>query len=224
MQLFTFATPHLKGIEMSQTLINAMADLEESALVKEVKHLQEQGVPALEIIQKLQEGMNIVGKRYEEKEYYLSELIMSAEIFKEAAAAIGGDLSAGEAPSHATFVMGTIYGDIHDIGKNIVTTVMSCNGFKVIDLGVDVPTADYIKAIQEHKPQVVGISCLLTTAFDGMKECIASIEAAGLRKDLKILIGGGPCDQTTADYVGADAYCKTAQDAVEFSKKLMGIQ
>nr|WP_320131647.1 cobalamin-dependent protein [uncultured Holophaga sp.] len=208
---------------MSQTLVNAMADLEESVLVREVKALQSQGVPALEIIQKLQEGMNIVGKRYEEKEYYLSELIMSAEIFKEAAALIGGDLDAGDAPSHGTMVMGTIYGDIHDIGKNIVTTVMSCNGFKVIDLGVDVPTADYLRAIREHKPQVVGISCLLTTAFDGMKECIGAIEAAGLREGLRILIGGGPCDQTTADYVGADAYCRTAQEAVEFSKKLLGL-
>ncbi|WP_005031161.1 cobalamin B12-binding domain-containing protein [Holophaga foetida] len=209
---------------MSQTLINAMADLDESVLVAEVNALKSQGAPALEIIQKLQEGMNIVGKRYEEKEYYLSELIMSAEIFKEAAALIGGDLAAGDAPSHGTFVMGTIYGDIHDIGKNIVTTVMSCNGFRVIDLGVDVSTAAYIEAIREHKPQVVGISCLLTTAFDGMKECISSIEAAGLRDGLKILIGGGPCDQTTADYVGADAYCKTAQDSVEYSKKLMGVK
>nr|WP_320133408.1 cobalamin-dependent protein [uncultured Holophaga sp.] len=208
---------------MSQTLIHAMADLEESVLMKEVKSLQAQGVPALEIIQKLQEGMNIVGRRYEEKEYYLSELIMSAEIFREAAALIGGDLDAEEAPTHGTMVMGTIYGDIHDIGKNIVTTVMSCNGFKVIDLGVDVPTERYLAAIREHKPQIVGISCLLTTAFDGMKECIASIEAAGLRKDLKILIGGGPCDQTTADYVGADAYCKTAQDSVEYAKKLLGL-
>jgi len=208
---------------MSQTLINAMADLEESVLVSEVNALKAQGVAPLEIIQNLQEGMNIVGKRYEEKEYYLSELIMSAEIFKEAAALIGGDLSGANAASHGTFVMGTIYGDIHDIGKNIVTTVMGCNGFNVIDLGVDVPTAEYIKAIQEHKPQVVGISCLLTTAFDGMKECIESIKAAGLRDQVKILIGGGPCDQTTADYVGADAYCKTAQDCVEYSKKLMGL-
>ena len=209
---------------MSQTLINAMADLDESVLVSEVNALKTQGVAPLEIIQNLQEGMNIVGKRYEEKEYYLSELIMSAEIFKEAAALIGGDLSGANAASHGTFVMGTIYGDIHDIGKNIVTTVMGCNGFNVVDLGVDVPTADYIKAIQEHKPQVVGISCLLTTAFDGMKECIESIKAAGLRDQVKILIGGGPCDQTTADYVGADAYCKTAQDCVEYAKKLMDIK
>nr|WP_320131305.1 cobalamin-dependent protein [uncultured Holophaga sp.] len=207
---------------MSETVINAMADLEEALLLKEVKSLREQGIPALAIIQKLQEGMNIVGKRYEEKEYYLSELIMSAEIFKEVTEQLGADLNAGDAPSHGTFVMGTIYGDIHDIGKNIVTTVMSCNGFKVVDLGVDVPTERYLQAIREYRPQLVGISCLLTTAFDGMKECISSIEAADLRSGLKILIGGGPCDQTTADYVGADAYCKTAQDAVDYAKRLVG--
>lgn len=208
---------------MSQTLINAMADLDESVVLKEVNALKDQGVPALEIIQMLQAGMNIVGKRFETKEYYLSELIMSAEVFKEASTILGEDLDAGGGNTQGTFVLGTIYGDIHDIGKNIVKTVMSCNGIKVVDLGVDVPTAKFIEAIKEHKPQVVGISCLLTTAFDGMKECISAIEAHGLRKDLKILIGGGPCDQTTADYVGADAYCKSAQDSVEYTKHLMGI-
>ena len=208
---------------MSQTLINAMADLDEAVVLKEVKALKDQGVPPLEIIHMLQAGMNIVGKRFETKEYYLSELIMSAEVFKEASTILGDDLDAGSGNNQGTFVLGTIYGDIHDIGKNIVMTVLSCNGFKVVDLGVDVPTAKFIEAIKEHKPQVVGISCLLTTAFDGMKECIAAIEAHGLRKDLKILIGGGPCDQTTADYVGADAYCKSAQDSVEYTKHLMGI-
>jgi dimethylamine corrinoid protein len=208
---------------MSQTLINAMADLDESVVLNEVKAMKSQGVPSLEIIQTLQAGMNIVGKRFEAKEYYLSELIMSAEVFKEASNLLGGDLGGSGGNTHGTFVLGTIYGDIHDIGKNIVMTVMSCNGFKVVDLGVDVPTTKYIEAIKEHKPQVVGISCLLTTAFDGMKECISAIEASGLRKDLKILIGGGPCDQTTAEYVGADACCKSAQDAVEYSKHLLGI-
>ena len=208
---------------MSQTLINAMADLDESVVLKEVKALKNEGTPALEIIQMLQAGMNIVGKRFETKEYYLSELIMSAEVFKEASSILGDDLDAGSGNTQGTFVLGTIYGDIHDIGKNIVITVMSCNGFKVVDLGVDVPIAKFIEAIKEHRPQVVGISCLLTTAFDGMKECISAIEANGLRKDLKILIGGGPCDQTTADYVGADACCKSAQDAVEYTKCLLGI-
>jgi len=209
---------------MSAALVNAMADLEETVLIAEVKAQKAQGTSPLDIIHQLQEGMTLVGKRYEAKEYYLSELIMSAEIFKEVVDLIGGDITGGSDSNHGTFLMGTIYGDIHDIGKNIVTTVMSCNGFRVIDLGVDVPTAKYLEAIKEYKPTLVGISCLLTTAFDGMKECIASIEAAGLRQGVKILIGGGPCDQTTANYVGADAYCKTAQDCVEYAKDLAGIK
>lgn len=128
----------------------------------------------------------------------------------------------GSAPN-SIFVIGTIYGDIHDIGKNIVTTVMACNGFKVIDLGVDVPTEKYLEAIKQYQPAAIGISCLLTTAFDNMKECIGSIEAAGLRDKVKILIGGGPVDEATCKYVKADAVCKNAQETVDLTKKYMGV-
>ncbi|MDH7567911.1 MAG: cobalamin-dependent protein, partial [Clostridiales bacterium] len=124
---------------------------------------------------------------------------------------------------YGTFVMGTIYDDIHDIGKNIVTTVMSSNGFNVVDLGVDVPTAKYVEAIKQYKPKVIGISCLLTTAFDNIKECIQTLEKEGLRKDIKVLIGGGPVDEATCKYVGADHVCKNAQETVEYSKKYMGV-
>jgi dimethylamine corrinoid protein len=113
-------------------------------------------VDPLDIIAYLQEGMGIVGKRFEDKEYFLSELIMSAEIFNEASKLIGGAAASGTS-KYGNFVMGTIYDDIHDIGKNIVTTVMRSNGFNVIDLGVDVPTAKYIEAIKEHKPKCIGI-------------------------------------------------------------------
>ncbi|MCR4435708.1 MAG: cobalamin-dependent protein [Clostridiales bacterium] len=208
---------------MSKNLINAMADLNEDVVLEEVKALKAQNVPALDIIASLQEGMSIVGKRFEEKEYFLSELIMSAEIFNEASKLIGGAADGEAASRYGTFVMGTIYDDIHDIGKNIVTTVMGSNGFNVIDLGVDVPTEKYIDAIKEYKPKVIGISCLLTTAFDNIKECIQTIEKEGLRKDLKILIGGGPVDEATCRYVGADHVCKNAQETVEYSKKYMGV-
>ncbi|MCR4436365.1 MAG: cobalamin-dependent protein [Clostridiales bacterium] len=207
---------------MSKKLIEAMADLDEDLVLSEVKALISQNVLALDIIAYLQEGMGIVGKRFEEKEYFLSELIMSAEIFNEASQLLGGVGGAGATSKYGTFVMGTIYDDIHDIGKNIVTTVMSSNGFNVVDLGVDVCTEKYIDAIKEYKPKVIGISCLLTTAFDNIKECIQSIEKAGLRKDLKILIGGGPVDEATCKYVGADHVCKNAQETVEYSKKYMG--
>ncbi|MCR4435463.1 MAG: cobalamin-dependent protein [Clostridiales bacterium] len=211
---------------MSKKLVEAMADLDEDLVLEEVKALVGQKVPAMDIIASLQEGMGIVGKRFEEKEYFLSELIMSAEIFNEASKLLGdGTGGAGNAGTskYGTFVMGTIYDDIHDIGKNIVTTVMSSNGFNVVDLGVDVPTAKYVEAIKQYKPKVIGISCLLTTAFDNIKECIQTLEKEGLRKDIKILIGGGPVDEATCKYVGADHVCKNAQETVEYSKKYMGI-
>jgi dimethylamine corrinoid protein len=208
---------------MNKKLVEAMADLNEDLVMREVKSLKDQNVDTLEIIACLQEGMSIVGKRFEEKEYFLSELIMSAEIFNEASKIIGGDAGSAGTSKYGTFVMGTIYDDIHDIGKNIVTTVMSSNGFNVIDLGVDVPTEKYIEAIKEYKPKCIGISCLLTTCFDNVKECIKAIEDAGLRNDVKILIGGGPVDEATGKYVKADHVCKNAQQTVEYCKKYMGV-
>ncbi|OBR93644.1 methionine synthase [Clostridium ragsdalei P11] len=207
---------------MSKKLVNAMADLDEDVVLAEVKAQKENGTPVLDIIADLQEGMGIVGDRFEKKEYFLSELIMSAEVFNEASEIIGG-LGESSGSSKGIFVMGTIYDDIHDIGKNIVTTVMKSNGFDVKDLGVDVPTSKYIEAIKQYKPKVIGISCLLTTCFDNVKQCIKEIEDAGLRKDLKILVGGGPVDENAGKYMGADLVCKDAQQTVDFCKKAMGV-
>ena len=207
---------------MSKKLIDAMAELDEDVVLEEVKALISQNTPTLDIIAYLQEGMGIVGKRYAEKEYFLSELIMSAEVFREASELLGDTSNLG-ASKYGDFVLGTIYDDIHDIGKNIVSTVMSSNGFNVIDLGVDVPTEKFIAAIKEKNPKVIGISCLLTTCFDNVKACIKAIEDAGLRKNLKILIGGGPVDASTCKYVNADAVCKNAQDTVDYCKNIMEV-
>ncbi|OAA82899.1 cobalamin B12-binding domain-containing protein [Clostridium ljungdahlii] len=208
---------------MNEKLVNAMADLDEDVVLSEVKAQKENGTPILDIIADLQEGMGIVGNRFEKKEYFLSELIMSAEVFNEASEIIGG-LGESSGSSKGIFVMGTIYDDIHDIGKNIVTTVMKSNGFDVKDLGVDVPTSKYIETIKQYKPKVIGISCLLTTCFDNVKQCIKEIEDAGLRKDLKILVGGGPVDEAAGKYMGADLVCKDAQQTVDFCKKIMGVK
>jgi dimethylamine corrinoid protein len=209
---------------MSKKLIDALVNLDEDTVLKEVKELKAKNVDVLDIIAYLQEGMSGVGKKFESKEYFLSELIMSAEIFKSASEILGKDAKVGDSGKNGIFVLGTIYEDIHDIGKNIVASIMGANGFKVIDLGVDVPTAKFIEAIKQHKPQIVGMSCLLTTAFDNIKEAIATIEKAGLRKNVKILIGGGPVDANTCKYVNADAFCKSAQEAVDVSKKYLGIK
>ncbi|MBV7274338.1 cobalamin-dependent protein [Clostridium sp. PL3] len=207
---------------MSKRLIEAMADLDEDVVLEEVKTLKDQGVDSLKIIESLQEGMGIVGKRFEEKEYFLSELIMSAEVFNEASELLGGMENARES-KNGVFVLGTIYDDIHDIGKNIVTTVMRSNGFEVIDLGVDVPTVKFIEAIKQYKPKVVGISCLLTTCFDNVKECVQAIEEAGLRNDTKILVGGGPVDDAAGKYMRADIVAKNAQNTVDYCKQFVGV-
>ena len=195
---------------MSADLIKQFGELDEDAVLAGVQSLKEQGVTALQIIQYLQEGMQLIGRRFEAKEYFLSELIMSSEIFNAAIDSLG-DISGTDASYIGTFVLGTIYGDIHDIGKNIVATVLKCNGFNVIDLGVDVPIEKFIEAIKEYKPSIVGFSCLLTTAFDNIKTAIAALEEAGLRNGVKILIGGGPVDQSVCDYVKADAVCRSGR-------------
>ena len=108
------------------------------------------------------------------------------------------------------------------IGKNIVTTVLSCHGFDVMDLGVDVASGQFVKAIEENAIRIVGLSCLLTTAFDSMKQTIDEIQSAGLRENLSIMIGGAPVTQTVCDHVGADAFCTNANEAVEKAKRLIG--
>lgn len=207
------------GYFMSKMLIEAMAELNEDLVLEEVTALINSNVPALDIIGDLQKGIEIVGKRFEEKLYFMSELIISGEIFKEASEILGETIPSGTS-MYGTFVIGTIYGDIHDVGKNIVSTVMSSNDFEVIDLGVDVPTEKFIEAIRHYRPKVIAISCLLTNCFDNVKECIKAIEEAGLRKDTKILIGGGPLDEDACKYVNADTVCKTAQKTVEYCKKI----
>ena len=167
--------------------------------------------------------MSVVGERFECGDYFLSELIYAADIFKKAGAPLQEGLKSAVQTSHGTLVLGTVKNDIHDFGKDIVATVMSSNGFKVVDLGVNVEHQAFVDAIKEHKPELVGMSCLLTTVFDDMKDAIEAIKAAGLRDQVKILIGGGPVDQACADYVGADYYCKSAQDGVIAAKKILGV-
>ena len=207
----------------SSPLAQAIGDLEEDKAVSLVADKLAQGEPALGILEELQAGMSLVGERFEAGEYFLSELIYSADIFKKAGAPLQDELKNAVQKSYGTLVLGTVKNDIHDFGKDIVATVMSSNGIKVVDLGVNVEHQAFIDAIKEHKPELVGMSCLLTTVFDDMKEAIATIAAAGLRDQVKILIGGGPVDAACADYVGADYYCKTAQDGVSAAKKILGV-
>jgi dimethylamine corrinoid protein len=210
-------------MQKTSALSQAVGDLDEAAAVSLVKDALAGGATPLGVLEELQAGMGVVGERFENGEYFLSELIYAADIFKKAGAPLEEGLKSAESKTHGTLVLGTVKNDIHDFGKDIVATVLSSNGIKVIDLGVNVEHQAFVDAIKEHKPALVGMSCLLTTAFADMKEAIASIKAAGLRDQVTILIGGGPVDEATKDYVGADYYCKTAQDGVAVAKKVLGV-
>ncbi|MGI5926745.1 MAG: cobalamin-binding protein [Syntrophomonadaceae bacterium] len=209
---------------MCSSLSALMGDLMETQVFDEVKRQLNEGITPEKVFAELQKGMEIVGERFQDKEYYLSELIMAADIFNNAAALLQEKLRSTEKDKIATMVLGTVAGDIHDIGKNIVSLIFSSNGFEVIDLGVDVPIQRFVEAVKEHKPQLVGLSCLLTTSFDNMKATIEALKDAGLRNEVKILVGGGPLDQSTCDYVGADALCKDAPAGVDMAKKLLGVE
>lgn len=207
---------------MGANLSEMLADLQEDQVIETVKERLAKGEPAIGIIDELQHGMELVGKRYQAQEYYLSELIMSADIFKNATGLLG-DAFKASGEKFGKIVLGTVFEDIHDIGKDIVAIVLSCNGIDVIDLGVNVPIERFVEAVRQHKPDFVGLSCLLTTAYDNMKATVEALDAAGLHDGRKILIGGGPVDETTRAYVKADAFCKNAQEAADMAKKILGV-
>ena len=205
-------------------LAQAVGDLDEQTAISSVEEKLAAGEPALAILEELQAGMNVVGERFEAGEYFLSELIYAADIFKKAGAPLQEELKSSAQKKLGTLVLGTVKNDIHDFGKDIVATVMSSNGIEVVDLGVNVEHQRFIQAIKDSGATLVGMSCLLTTVFDDMRDAIGAIKDAGLRDQVTILIGGGPVDEATRDYVGADIYCKTAQDGVIAARKALGVE
>jgi methylmalonyl-CoA mutase cobalamin-binding domain/chain len=199
---------------LTETLTGALVDMREDDVLAAVRAANDAGVAPAEVIAALQAGMKSIGDKYEAGEYFLSELIMSAEIFKRALEELGLDRSAADTGTRGTVVLGTVHTDIHDIGKNIVVSVLSANGFKVVDLGVDVPAQQFVEAVRESGARVVGLSCLLTTAFPAMQETIAALAEAGLRDTVTVMIGGGPVSADLAQQLGADGAGMSAQEAV----------
>ncbi len=204
-------------------LAQALGDLQESEVIAGVEAELSAGKDPMAILAEVQAGMEIVGKRFEDGEYYLSELLYAADIFKKVNAPLAERLQGRKSETLATMVLGTVKNDIHEFGKDIVATILTSNGVEVIDLGIDVDYDKFVAAIREHRPQFVGLSCMLTTVFSDMKATVEAIEQAGLRDSVQIYIGGGPVDESLAKHVGADLYCRTAQDAVVGMKKYLGV-
>ena len=197
-----------------------LGDLEEKKVLELIDDSINRGTDPIEILEALQKGMEIVGKRYEESEYFLSDLIFSAEIFENAGEKILPLIKKDQGNIIGKILLGTVKGDIHEIGKNIVGTLLKCAGFEVIDIGVDQPTKNFIDAAKKHKPDLIGLSGLLTIAFDSMKETIAELRKLG---NFKIMIGGGIIDQNWCNQVGADDYTTDAMDGVMKIKKLLDV-
>lgn len=204
-------------------LVAWLADMEEAdALGLAKRMLLEDGKDPIRVLELCRASMDIVGKRFEEGEYFLPELVLAGEML-ETIGAIAKPLIKS-APGESTkffgkVLIGTVHGDLHDIGKNIVSFMLDINGFEVKDIGIDVPSEAFIEAINEFQPDVVGLSGFLTLAFDSMKETIEAFEAAGMRDHFKVMIGGGQIDETVRAYTGADAFGVNAVEAVNLCKQ-----
>jgi methylmalonyl-CoA mutase cobalamin-binding domain/chain len=204
-------------------LASAIADLKEDEVKKFIQDKIASGVNPLSIIDECRQGMEIVGERYKNKEYFLGELIMSGEIFKDAMAAIEPKLKAGQSGKPlAKMVIGTAKGDIHNIGKDIVATLLKAAGFEIYDVGIDAAPEVFVNKIKETGAPILGISGLLTPSFESMKLTVQALETAGLRDKVKVIIGGGIVTEVVRKYVGADAFTDDAPEGVELCKKLVG--
>jgi methanogenic corrinoid protein MtbC1 len=208
---------------MAKDLVNKLADLKEQEAIKIVKDRLSAGEDPLKIMEDARKGMEIVGKRFSESEYFIPDLVYSGEILKAVTELVKPKLAkAAESKKLGKIVFGTVAGDIHDIGKDIVVFMLDVNGFEVHDLGVDVPTQKFVDKIKETGAPIVGLSGFLALAFDSMKETVEAIKAAGLRDKVKVMIGGGQMSDEIKNYTGADAYGKDAMAGVSLAKKWAG--
>ena len=166
-------------------------------------------------------GMTIVGIDFRDGILFVPEVLMSANAMKAGMALLKPLLSESDEPAAGKMVIGTVKGDIHDIGKNLVCMMMEGAGFEVIDLGINTPVEKYLEALEEHKPEILGMSALLTTTMPYMKVVIDTMKEKGIRDDYIILVGGAPLNQEFGEAVGADAYCRDAAVAADTAKQLV---
>jgi methylmalonyl-CoA mutase cobalamin-binding domain/chain len=207
---------------MSSEIVQMLADLDEEGVLTQVKQDLEAGADPLAIFEACRQGMVEIGKKYEDKQYFVADLMMAGEIFKQASALLSPSMQGKTAETKAEVVVGTVQGDIHDIGKDLVVALLRADGFEVHDLGVDVPPDQFAAKIKETGAKVIGLSGLITTAYDGMRDTVAALEAAGIRDQVTVVIGGGLVNDEVQKYAGADAWGKDANQAVTLFNKYLG--
>jgi corrinoid protein of di/trimethylamine methyltransferase len=211
--------------ELYKKLAQAVIDGDDEAAEVLAQRALDQGVDPLEAINKgLTPGMDVVGELYGTGEYFLPDLILGGEAMKAALAVLEPALAAAgqERQVLGTVVLGTVEGDIHEIGKSLVGSMLSANGFRVHDLGIDVEAQEFVAQAREHEADIVALSALLTTTMLHQREVIDHLSEAGLRDRLKIMVGGSPVTQAWADEIGADGFAEDAANSVNVAKRLMG--
>jgi trimethylamine corrinoid protein len=208
---------------MNNKLVPLMADVMEKETIAMVKEMIKEGSDPMEILAAARSAMEVVGKRFESGEYFIPDLFMAGEIMKAISEIVKPFLKNGDTGAKKGKVLiGTVAGDIHDIGKDIVTFMLDVSGYDVLDLGIDVPVRMFVEKTKEFQPQVVGLSGFLTLAFDSMKKTVEALEQAGLRGKVKVMIGGGQIDDEVRKYVRADAHGKDAVAAVNLCREWIG--
>ena len=208
--------------ELAEQMMDDLYDGLKDEIVEGVNILLERGwAPYRILTESLVAGMKIVGDDFRDGILFVPEVLMSAGAMKAGMGVLRPLLVETGAPKMGKMVIGTVKGDIHDIGKNLVTMMMEGAGFDVIDLSINTSAEEFLAAIDEHQPDILGMSALLTTTMPYMKVVIEALVARGIRSDLIVLVGGAPLNQEFADAVGADAYCRDAAVAVETAKELM---
>ncbi|MEJ2266052.1 MAG: corrinoid protein [Anaerolineales bacterium] len=194
-------------------------------IVEEVEELLGRGMQPYDLLtQGLVAGMDIVGIDFRDGILFVPEVLMAAKAMKAGMAILRPLLAETGAPKIGTVVIGTVKGDIHDIGKNLVAMMMEGAGFEVFNLGINNSVDDFMKAIDEHQPEILGMSALLTTTMPYMREVINALKEAGIRDEMTVLVGGAPLNDAFAEDIEADAYCRDAAVAVETAKKFMQIR
>ena len=205
---------------MSQELVTLISDLKEKEVLKMVREKLDAGEDPLTILDDARVAMETVGKRFSDCEYFIPDLMYSGEIIREVTDMVKPLLTgASRTKILGKIVFGTVAGDIHNIGKDIVVFMLEVNGFEVLDLVIDEPAQKFVDKIRESGAPIVGLSGFLTLAFDSMKNTVEAIRSAGLRDKVKIMIGGGQMSEEIRKYTGADAYGKDAMEGVTLAKK-----
>jgi methanogenic corrinoid protein MtbC1 len=205
---------------MHEDLLTAIVEMKEQEAIQLTRNMINSGLDPVEVLNVGTTAMDVIGKRFENGEYFLPHLIMAGEMLKQMADIIKPLIKEStKDKSLGKVLIGTVSGDVHDIGKDIVAFLLDVNGFEVKDLGIDVPVEDFLEAVKQFQPQVVALSGLLTVANASMKSTIEAITEAGLRDQVKIMIGGAQASDIISEYAGADAYGKDAFEGVVLAKQ-----